>query len=37
LKKEEVKLKEASEVTDRLLKDLEVENRKARIKEEEVT
>ena len=37
LKKEEVKLKEASEVTDRLLKDLEVENRKARIKEEEVS
>lgn len=31
-----MKLKEASEVTDRLLKDLEVENRKAKIKGDEV-
>jgi len=29
LKKEEVKLKEASDITDKLLKELEVENRKA--------
>lgn len=36
LKKEDLKLKEASEVTDRLLKDLEVENRKAKIKGDEV-
>ena len=36
LKKEDAKLKEASEVTDRLLKDLEVENRKAKIKGDEV-
>ena len=36
LKKEEVKLKEASEVTDKLLKELEVENRKAKIKGDEV-
>jgi len=36
LKKEEIKLKEASEITDRLLKDLEVENRKAKIKGDEV-
>lgn len=36
LKKEEVKLKEASEVTDKLLKELEVENRKAQLKSNEV-
>lgn len=29
LKKEEIKLKEASDVTDKLLKELEIENRKA--------
>ena len=32
LKKEEVKLKEASDQTDKLLKELEVENRKAQAK-----
>lgn len=37
LKKEEVKLKEASEVTDKLLAQLEIENRKAKIKEDEVS
>ena len=37
LKKEEVKLKEASDVTDKLLKELEVENRKAKAKEAEVS
>jgi dynein heavy chain len=36
LKKEDAKLKEASEVTDKLLKNLEVENRKAKIKGDEV-
>jgi dynein heavy chain len=36
LKKEEVKLKEASEVTDKLLKELEVENKKAKEKADEV-
>jgi dynein heavy chain len=36
LKKEEVKLKEASDVTDKLLKELEVENRKAQQKSNEV-
>jgi dynein heavy chain len=36
LKKEEIKLKEASDVTDKLLKELEVENKKAKIKEVEV-
>ena len=37
LKKEEVKLKEAAEVTDKLLAQLEIENRKAKIKEDEVS
>jgi len=36
LKKEEVKLKEATEVTDKLLKELEVENKKAKQKADEV-
>jgi len=36
LRKEEVKLKEASEVTDKLLKELEVENKKAKEKADEV-
>ncbi len=36
MKKEDAKLKEASEITDRLLKDLEVENKKAKIKGDEV-
>lgn len=36
LKKEEVKLKEASDVTDKLLKELEVENKKAKEKADEV-
>lgn len=37
LKKEEVKLKEASDQTDKLLKELEVENRKAQAKAQEVS
>jgi len=36
LKKEEVKLKEASDITDKLLKVLEVENKKAKEKGDEV-
>jgi len=36
LRKEEVKLKEASDVTDKLLKELEVENKKAKEKADEV-
>lgn len=36
LKKEEVKLKEASDITDKLLKELEIENRKAKAKGDEV-
>jgi dynein heavy chain, axonemal len=36
LKKEDIKLKEASEITDKLLKELEVENKKAREKGDEV-
>jgi len=36
LRKEEIKLKEASDVTDKLLKELEVENRKAKEKADEV-
>lgn len=36
LKKEEIKLKEASDVTDKLLKELEVENKKAKAKADEV-
>lgn len=36
LKREDQKLKEASEVTDKLLKELEIENRKAKIKGDEV-
>lgn len=36
MKKEEVKLKEATEVTDKLLKELEVENKKAKTKADEV-
>jgi len=36
LRKEEVKLKEASEVTDKLLKEVEIENRKAKEKADEV-
>ena len=36
LKKEEIKLKEASDITDKLLKELEVENRKAKAKGDEV-
>lgn len=36
LKKEDVKLKEASEKTDKLLKELDVENKKAAIKTSEV-
>jgi dynein heavy chain, axonemal len=37
LKKEEIKLKEASDQTDKLLKELEVENRKAQAKAQEVS
>lgn len=36
LKKEEIKLKEASDITDKLLKELEVENKKAKEKGDEV-
>lgn len=36
LREEEIKLKEASEKTEKLLEDLEKENRKAMIKKEEV-
>lgn len=36
LRKEEVKLKEASDVTDKLLKELEIENKKAKEKADEV-
>jgi dynein heavy chain len=36
LRKEEVKLKEASDVTDKLLKEVEIENKKAKIKADEV-
>lgn len=36
LKKEDIKLKEASEITDKLLKELEVENKKAKEKGDEV-
>jgi hypothetical protein len=36
LRKEEVKLKEASDVTDKLLKEVEIENRKAKEKADEV-
>lgn len=36
LKKEDAKLKEASDITDRLLKELEVENKKAKVKADEV-
>jgi dynein heavy chain len=36
LKKEEIKLKEASDITDKLLKELEIENKKAKAKGDEV-
>lgn len=36
LKKEEIKLKEASDITDKLLKELEIENKKAKEKGDEV-
>jgi dynein heavy chain len=36
LRKEEIKLKEASEITDKLLKEVDIENRKAAAKEAEV-
>jgi dynein heavy chain len=36
LKKEEVKLKDAAEKTDKLLKELEIENQKAKVKGDEV-
>lgn len=36
LKKEDVKLKEASEITDKLLKEVEIENKKAKEKGDEV-
>lgn len=37
LKQEEVELKEASEATDKFLKELEVENKKAKEKADEVS